>query len=64
MWANRKYPPTNPRTACLIVTTEESIRPRSPRPRRVGSTWARWIPTKGSSPLDSHRENHSRSWWA
>jgi hypothetical protein len=29
MWANRK----NPRTACIIVFTEESIRPASPRSR-------------------------------
>ena len=58
MWANRKYP----RTACIIVTTEVSIRPCSPSWRMYSSTWARWIPVKGSSPLVSHQVNHCRSW--
>ncbi len=35
MWAKRKYP----RTACIIVTTEESISPRSPSWRMYSSTW-------------------------
>jgi len=59
MWANRKYP----RTACIIVLTEE-FNPRSPRPRMYSSTWARWIPARGASPLVSHQVNHCHSWYA
>jgi len=51
----------NPRTPCIIVTTEESISPDSPSWRMYSSTWARWIPTKGSRPLLSHQENHRRN---
>ena len=58
MWANRK----NPRTPCIIVLIEESISPQSPRWRMYSSTWARWIPTSGSSPLVSHQPNQRRSW--
>ncbi len=60
MWANRK----NPRTACIIVVTEESIRPATPGWRMYSSTWARWIPTSGSSLLVSHQANQGRSWEA
>ena len=35
------------RTACIIVFTEESIRPGSPRSRMYSLTWARWTPTNG-----------------
>ena len=58
MCANLK----KPRALHNIDTTEESIRPRSPRLRMYSSTWARWTPTKGSSPLRSHQAKHSRSW--
>jgi transposase len=37
-------------------------RPRSPRLRMYSSTWARWIPTSGSSPFASHQANQCRSW--
>ena len=58
MWANRK----NPRTACIIVVTDESMSPASPSCRMYNSTWARWIPRSGSSPLLSHQANQRRSW--
>ena len=40
-----------------MVTIEESISPQSPRWRMYSSTWARLIPTSGSSPLRSHQAN-------
>ena len=36
--------------------------PGSPSWRMYSSTWARWIPTSGSSPLVSHQANQRRSW--
>ena len=47
-------------TSCcrIIVLTEESISGRSPSWRMYSSTWARWIPTRGSSPLLWHQANH------
>ena len=46
---------------CDIVLVEEAISPALPRPRMYSSTCARWIPTKGSSPLLSHHSNHRRN---
>jgi hypothetical protein len=48
--------------ACIIVLTEDGIRPVSPRWRMYNSTCARWIPTSGSSRLVSHHANQRRSW--
>jgi len=55
-------PEEPPRTACIKVLIEESIRTDSPSPRMYGSTCARWIPTSGSSSLDSHQPNQRLSW--
>ena len=43
--------PKDPGTPCIIVFTEETLSPPSPRWRMYSSTCARWIPTSGSSPL-------------
>jgi hypothetical protein len=53
VWAKRKYP----RTACIIVTTDESISPRSPRPRMYGRDDAR-------TELRARRPNAGGDgWW-
>jgi hypothetical protein len=51
MWANRK----NPRTACIIVLTDEAINPALPSWGMQSSMWPRWTSTSGSSPLLSHQ---------
>ena len=36
--------------------------PGRPSWRMYSSTWARWMPTNGSSPFISHHANHRLSW--
>lgn len=52
MRAKRTYP----RTACIIVTTEESLNGCSPSWRMYSSTWARWMPTSGSTRFPRTRQ--------
>jgi hypothetical protein len=49
---------------CIIVLTEEGISSDSPTRWLKSPTCARWIPTGGSSTLDSHQVSQRRSWQA
>ena len=49
---------------CIIVFTGGGISSDSPRRWMKSPTCVRWIPTSGSSTVDSHQVNQRRSWQA